>query len=148
MKKLKTCTTIEEFWHIYSHLARPNELPPSIDYHFFREGIVPLWEDAANQKGGKWVVRMKKGLGNRCWEDILLAVLGDQFGLRDEICGVVMQCKLQEDVLSIWNRNASDRNIRLRIRDVLKEALSIPFNHLLEYKAHDQSIRNTLKNNR
>ncbi len=36
--------TVEEFWSVYSHLMRPNDLPSSINYHLFREGIAPMWE--------------------------------------------------------------------------------------------------------
>ena len=37
---------VEQFWSIYSHLKRPTELPSSINFHLFREGITPMWEDA------------------------------------------------------------------------------------------------------
>lgn len=35
---------MEEFWQQYSHLTRPNDLPSSINYHLFRDGIAPVWE--------------------------------------------------------------------------------------------------------
>ena len=61
--------------------GRPGDLPPTYDYHLFREGILPAWEDPANANGGKWILRFKKGLASRMWEDTLLAVIGDHFGL-------------------------------------------------------------------
>jgi len=54
---------VEDFWAYYNHLVRPNDLPTSIDYQLFREGVSPLWEDPVNKNGGKWVVRLKKGDG-------------------------------------------------------------------------------------
>lgn len=33
-------------------------------------------QDEANKDGGKWIVRLRKGLASRCWENLLLALLG------------------------------------------------------------------------
>lgn len=49
--------TVEQWWSMYSHLVRLNELPPHTDLHLFKSGIQPMWEDQANSKGGKWVNR-------------------------------------------------------------------------------------------
>ncbi|EFX01274.1 translation initiation factor [Grosmannia clavigera kw1407] len=98
--------TVEEFFTIYRHLKRPSTLPLVSDYHFFRTGIRPIWEDAENRKGGKWIVRLKKGVVDRYWEDLLLAIVGDQLGdSGDEVCGVVLSVRNGEDILSIWTRN-------------------------------------------
>lgn len=144
IKKLATFNTVEAFWSCYSHLQRPGDLA-SIDYQCFREGIVPLWEDDANQEGGKWVIRLKKGMANRCWEDTLLALIGDHFHLGEEICGLVISTKYQEDTLSVWNRTSNNRTVILKIRDVLKKILRIPVNEALEYKAHNAAIRHNLQ---
>ena len=69
---LGTTETVEDFWRLYVHLRRPvDERPTVCDYHVFREGIRPMWEDDANKDGGKWIVRLKKGLVARFWEDIV-----------------------------------------------------------------------------
>lgn len=36
-------------------------MPPGSDYHLFKQGIEPKWEDSANAKGGKWVFNFKRG---------------------------------------------------------------------------------------
>jgi len=38
-----------------------------------------MWEDEANQRGGKLILRLRKGLASRCWENLVLAMLGEQF---------------------------------------------------------------------
>lgn len=78
---LATYFQIEEFWALYSHLRRPNELPNVSDYHLFKEGIRPVWEDDSNKEGGKWIVRLKKGLASRYWESLvsLAAVLSADY---------------------------------------------------------------------
>ena len=71
---LGTTSTVEDFWRLYVHLRRPvDERPTVCDYHVFREGIRPMWEDEANVNGGKWIVRLKKGLAARYWEDVVSA---------------------------------------------------------------------------
>ena len=52
-------------------MVRPNDLPNTSDYHLFKEGIKPMWEDDANRWGGKWLVRLKKGLASKYWEDLV-----------------------------------------------------------------------------
>ena len=46
----------------------------------------------------------------------LLAILGEQFIVGDEICGVVISIRPNEDIISLWNRTASDTSITSRIR--------------------------------
>lgn len=55
--------------------------------------IYPLFQDEANQKGGKWLVRLRKGLVSRCWENLILAMLGEQFMVGEEICGAVVSIR-------------------------------------------------------
>ena len=112
---LATMPSVESFWSVYSHLKRPSVLPTVSDYHIFRKGVRPVWEDEANKKGGKWVIRLKKGVADRYWEDLLLAIVGDQFAeAGDEVCGAVLSVRSGEDVLSIWTRIDGGRNIKIR----------------------------------
>ena len=63
---------VEDFWRLYVHLRRPVDDRPTVcDYHVFREGIKPMWEDESNVNGGKWIVRLKKGVAARYWEDLV-----------------------------------------------------------------------------
>ncbi|KAI4163630.1 MAG: hypothetical protein LQ342_002664 [Letrouitia transgressa] len=107
--------SVEDFWSLYTHLKRPSSLPSVSDYHVFKKGIRPVWEDEENKRGGKWIVRLKKGVADRYWEDLLLAVVGDQFAeAGEEVCGVVLSIRSGEDVLSVWTRIDGGRNIKIR----------------------------------
>lgn len=113
--KLASISTVENFWTIYSHLKRPSQLPSVSDYHIFKEGIRPVWEDEANKRGGKWIVRLKKGVADRYWEDLLLAIVGDQFmEAGEEVCGAVLSVRSGEDVLNVWTKNDGGRNVKIR----------------------------------
>lgn len=112
---LAPISTVEGFWEVYSHLKRPSSLPTVSDYHIFKKGIRPVWEDEANKRGGKWIVRLKKGVADRYWEDLLLAIVGDQFAeAGEEVCGAVLSVRSGEDVLSVWTRIDGGRNIKIR----------------------------------
>ena len=113
-------SSVEAFWTVYSHLKRPSTLPSVSDYHIFKKGIRPVWEDDENKKGGKWIIRLKKGVSDRYWEDLLLAIVGDQFAeAGDEVCGAVLSVRSGEDVLSVWTRIDGGRNIKIRYVDTI-----------------------------
>ena len=139
MHGIATVRTAEEFWEIYGHLKRPSTLPVVSDYHLFKKDIRPIWEDDVNRKGGKWVVRMKKGVADRYWEDLLLALIGDQFSeAGDDVCGAVLSMRNGEDILSIWTRTDGGRV--LKVREIMKHVLNFPPNTRVEFKSHDSSI--------
>ncbi|KAJ3270035.1 Eukaryotic translation initiation factor 4E type 2 [Borealophlyctis nickersoniae] len=138
IKKLGSFSTVEEFWGVYSRVKRPMDLPNISDYHLFKAGTRPIWED--NLNGGKWIVRLKKGLASRYWESLVMAIIGDQFDVGGEICGAVISIRHSEDILSLWNQSADDGRVNLRIRDTMKRVLNLPANCIMEYKAHKSSV--------
>ncbi|XP_046552638.1 eukaryotic translation initiation factor 4E type 2-like isoform X1 [Haliotis rubra] len=141
LKLVASFASVEQFWMYYSHLVRPGDLSGHSDYHLFKDGIRPMWEDSANKSGGKWIIRLKKGLASRCWENLALAMLGEQFMVGEEICGAVVSIRYQEDILALWNRTAYDQVTTSRIRDTLKRVLNLPPNTIMEYKTHTDSIK-------
>ncbi|KAL3945258.1 MAG: hypothetical protein SGBAC_000669 [Bacillariaceae sp.] len=143
IKTISIVTTVEEFWSAYNFLRRPNDLPTTTDYHFFREGIKPTWEDSNNAKGGKWIIRLPKGLASRYWEEVILALIGGQFtGVPDgEICGIVVSIRYSEDILGIWNKTSADTIAVERLRDAIKKVLQLPTFANMEYKPHQNSIQ-------
>lgn len=141
LKLVGVFNTVEKFWALYSHIVRPSELGGHGDFHLFKYGIKPMWEDEANRDGGKWIVRLRKGLASRCWENLILAILGEQFMVGEEICGAVISIRYQEDIISVWNKTSSDQATTIRIRDTLKRVLNLPPNTIMEYKTHNNSLR-------
>lgn len=141
IKKIVEFSTVEGFWICYCHIVRPSSLPSPTDIHLFREGIRPLWEDSANCNGGKWILRLKKVVSGRFWEDLVLALVGDQLDYVDDVCGAVLSIRFNDDILSVWNRNASDQKAVMALRDSIKRHLKLPPTYLMEYKPHDASLR-------
>eukprot|EP01088_Endostelium_zonatum_P018522 TRINITY_DN5979_c0_g2_i1.p1 TRINITY_DN5979_c0_g2~~TRINITY_DN5979_c0_g2_i1.p1 ORF type:complete len:225 (+),score=51.79 TRINITY_DN5979_c0_g2_i1:58-732(+) len=152
MKKIGTFNTVEGFWQYYSHLTQPNNLSSDdttaqIDYYMFKDNIQPKWEDEANSKGGKWILHIKKGLASKYWEDLLLAFIGEQFPHGDEVCGVVVSVRYLEDIISVWSRNADNKDARFAIRETLtKSVLNLPqpqtgTTNYWEYKPHSTAMK-------
>ncbi|KAJ4418451.1 hypothetical protein N0V82_005530, partial [Gnomoniopsis sp. IMI 355080] len=137
---LAEVATAEQFWAVYRHLARPSALQPVSDYHLFKKGVRPIWEDEENRKGGKWLVRLKKGVADRYWEALMLALIGDQFhDAGVEICGAVVSVRNGEDIISIWT--ASKEGKMIRIRDTFRKILQLPANTKIDWKVHEESIQ-------
>jgi translation initiation factor 4E len=140
IKKVASFSTAEEFWQVYGHMTHPTE--SAIDYHLFRAGVKPVWEDPANRRGGKLVIKCRKGLGARYFEAAMLAMIGEQFGeLGDDVMGIVLSVRNQEDALAVWTRNADDHDATEKIRDVLKKTTRVPAFVPIDFKRHEINDR-------
>ncbi|KAF5336001.1 hypothetical protein D9611_006325 [Ephemerocybe angulata] len=166
IKKISAFGSVESFWSLWTHLAPPSALQPTTDYLLFHSSIRrPVWEDPLNINGGKWIIRLRKGVADRLWEDLVLAVVGDLFddcrtatgngngeaegdstsseaGGDDmpEICGCTISVRQSEDIISLWNRVEADKQCRDKIRDTLRRVLNLPPSTIMEYKTNTDSM--------
>mmetsp|Transcript_24239 Transcript_24239/g.76263 ORF Transcript_24239/g.76263 Transcript_24239/m.76263 type:complete len:201 (+) Transcript_24239:80-682(+) len=60
LRTVYTFSTVEDFWCLYNNIVPPSRLPHGADFHLFKEGIEPKWEDAKCAQGGKWNVPVPK----------------------------------------------------------------------------------------
>ncbi|KAK0182298.1 hypothetical protein PV327_000450 [Microctonus hyperodae] len=141
LKLIGRFATVEQFWAIYSHLVRPSELMTYADFHLFKNGIKPMWEDVANRQGGRWAVTLRKGLVDRCWENLILAMMGEQFMVGEEICGAVASIRFQEDKICVWNKTSSDTATTGRIKETLRRVLQLPADVSMDYKPHNDRLK-------
>ena len=142
-------TSVESFWSVYSHMKRASKLPVGCDVHMFESGIRPMWEDPANKAGGKWLIRLKKGVLQILWERLIVSIIAGDFravGLSpDEITGCVASLRHGEDVISIWNRTSSNPEVSESIKQKFIDVLKIPKDTILEYREHDASIAHSAR---
>jgi translation initiation factor 4E len=132
IKKIASFSSVESFWGLQTHLSPPSALLPTTDYLLFHAGVRrPVWEDPLNRAGGKWIVRLRKGVADRIWEDLVMGVVGDMFdecgtqgegedGGWPEICGCTISVRQSEDIVSLWNRVDGDAKVREKIRCVFR----------------------------
>mmetsp|Transcript_13158 Transcript_13158/g.26133 ORF Transcript_13158/g.26133 Transcript_13158/m.26133 type:complete len:205 (+) Transcript_13158:20-634(+) len=151
LQTLYTFGTVEEFWGLHSNIASASELASNSNYHLFREGIQPAWEDPRNAQGGKWVLTIKKNLRgdlNHWWLLVCLSLIGET--LEDDICGAVVSVRNKVDRISVWTATARNSevvgNIGQQLRTLLRASTSAAS---LEYQSHsDASHSNSSFQNR
>ncbi|PPQ82530.1 hypothetical protein CVT25_007139 [Psilocybe cyanescens] len=102
--------TVEEFCRYFNWLKPPSKLEKNSNYHIFKSGIKPMWEDPANANGGKWVLTMKNNpaLLDRCWSWLAMALVGEELEDGDEICGAVVSLRSKVDRIQVWTRGKDD----------------------------------------
>ncbi|UZJ52119.1 hypothetical protein CBS101457_001439 [Exobasidium rhododendri] len=111
LKMLGVYTSVEAFMSIFSTLRRPSQLERNSNYHLFKNGIKPMWEDAANQKGGKWIITIKttnSALLDRSWMWLVLALIGEELDENDDVTGAVVSTRSKGDRIALWIRNKTD----------------------------------------
>ena len=52
-----------------------------------------MWEDETCKEGGRWVIKIPKAHTNKVWEDLVYAMLGEQFTQENEVLGLVLGIK-------------------------------------------------------
>ncbi|CAO3649155.1 unnamed protein product [Mucor hiemalis] len=89
LKEIISVDTVEDFWSTFNNVAKVNHLGPNSNYHLFKQGIRPEWEDESNAEGGKFGIQFPKNKAgdaiNHYWMNLLLAVIGEQFATHEEI---------------------------------------------------------------
>ncbi|EAR98737.2 eukaryotic translation initiation factor 4E (macronuclear) [Tetrahymena thermophila SB210] len=142
LKKIGSFSDVDDFWKYYQHMARPDKLPEGTTFYCFTEGVMPMWEDAANVGGGRFQMRVKIKYSNRFWEDLLLGLIGNQCEFNSYINGISLQAKdPQHIVIQIWvkdrNKNESiDTGIKNFIMSIyqLNEDSSIEYRDFAKQK--------------
>ncbi|XP_054423983.1 eukaryotic translation initiation factor 4E type 1B [Pteronotus mesoamericanus] len=147
--------TVEDFWAMYSHIQLASKLSPGCDYALFKDGIEPMWEDARNKRGGRWLVSLAKQQRHieldRLWLETLLCLIGESFEeYSREVCGAVINIRAKGDKIAVWTREAEHQTGVLHIGRVYKERLGLSAKTIIGYQAHADTATksNTLAKNK
>ena len=92
-----------------------------------------MWEDEAHKQGGRWSLKVDKGYANKIWEDLLLALIGEQFESANEITGVTLNIKPKFDSFQVWNRSGRDPQVIESIKNDLVRLLGLSSNIEMDY---------------
>lgn len=144
-----------------NNITPTSELGLKADYHLFKKGIRPEWEDPQNKHGGKWSYSFKDKRSvpiDDLWLHAQLAAIGETLENDgdDEVMGVVVNVRKGFYRVGLWTRSvgkgnksrSSDQsfqileNIGRRFKDVLrlKEADIVEFSGHTD-SAHSGSTR-------
>jgi len=144
MMKLGSFDTVQQFWRYYSFMKRPSKVDEACDLMLFKSGIRPLWEDESNRDGGRWSIRVKRHNTDRYWENAIMAMIGEQFMVGNEICGMQLSLRYPYDQLSVWHRNSGDKYVVKKIGESLRRILHLPQGQgsgpQMDYRAHNDAI--------
>ena len=77
-------------------------MPYGTFMHVFKTGIKPVWEDESLVEGARFSMKLQKTHTSKYWEDLLLALIGENLGSEDLVAGLVMNLKPQTDKIAIW----------------------------------------------
>lgn len=179
LKEVISFNSVEEFWGIYVSLVlaiscaapvhllilflRQNNITPASelaqksDYHLFKSGVRPEWEDSQNKHGGRWAYTFKGSKAqDDTWLNIMLAAIGEM--LEDEndneVMGVVVNIRKAFWRVGLWTRTAgqapkgrkdeaadpAESRKRLeRIGKRFKDVLQLPPQEAVEFSGHADS---------
>jgi translation initiation factor 4E len=165
LKEVIVFDSVEEFWGIYNNIAPVSDLAMKSDYHLFKEGVRPEWEDPQNKHGGKWSYQFKDKRSvdiNELWLQTMMAAIGETLEEEDddEVMGVVVNVRKAFFRIGVWTRTIGKsipgrgdgdvsggkgrspekgQKILLQIGKRFKEILQLPPNETVEFSGHTDS---------
>eukprot|EP01137_Pigoraptor_chileana_P009910 Opistho-2@58835 len=146
LKRIIDFDTVEDFWAVYNNIVPASRLATGSNYHLFRDGIQPKWEDSQNKYGGKWVWMIpkttKKEKIDEYWLYTMLSVIGesmDEHG--NEVCGAVVSIRKPQSRLAVWTRTSDNQATAESIGRRFKEALCAGVVVTLNYQVHNDALR-------
>eukprot|EP01038_Epipyxis_sp_PR26KG_P015142 gene15142-20394_t len=146
LQKIGSFDTVEGFWKLYCYLKRPSVLDSNINLYLFRDGpgLMPMWEAFPN--GGCWILKVKKrkdsgaSVLGKIWQEMVIAAIGEGFEEPD-VVGISVCIRKNEDLISVWNCDNRNDEIRFRIGEKMKQILDLEPSTIIEYKHHSDSLQ-------
>merc|ERR1711935_498591 len=139
LKRITTIEYVEDFWAVFNNVPAATALVTGSNYHLFKDGIRPTWEDVQNENGGKWVFQYKDRkerfkMLDTMWLHTMLGMIGETFADNSEITGAVISVRKGVDRIAMWTRTASSAEEQKRIGAQFKEIMGVSTK--ISYQAH------------
>jgi translation initiation factor 4E len=146
LHKVGSFDTIESFWKLYLYLKRPSALESNVNLYLFRDApdVAPMWE--CFPKGGCWILKIKKkrdsgaSVLGKMWQDMVFSAIGECFEEPD-VVGISVHIRSREDLISVWNRDNTNEDIRFHIGEKMKQILDLDPATMIEYKHNATSMQ-------
>ena len=105
------------------------------NFHFFLEGIAPMWEDPMNKLGGRLTISLPTNLLDTCFTTLVLLLVGSIVEIdalptaesHGGICGVVASRRSRGDRIEVWlgGPEEPDKAWVERVKGVLAKELGM-----------------------
>ena len=143
VKKIADFDNVNDFWKIFQHMKKPENLQSGIEFHLFKNDIKALWENKKKKKGGRVSIKLKKDSSSLVWQEIILNFIGDNFNdkVKEEINGIVISIRKEFNFLQVWFKTYEKNNIN-EINKNLREILQIPNEVELDVKPFSKQNEN------
>lgn len=154
-----------ELTKLQNNIAPTSELALKSDYHLFKEGVRPEWEDVQNKHGGKWSYQFKEKRNvpiDELWLHVMLAAIGETLEEEDdgELMGVVVNVRKGFYRIGVWTRTIGKsipgggdgdvaggkgrstekgKEVLMNIGRKFKEVLKLPASEVVEFSGHTDS---------
>ena len=139
--------SVEGFWRLFNNFELLSDFPIGMSLNFFKKDVKPLWEDPANDGGGRWYFGLEKTRLpqyniqiQETWIYILLSLIGNTIDAHNLICGAVVSVRERETRFMIWTRKGEVSQI-MDIGKALKKNLR--YCTRLSYRKHSDRRRTT-----
>ncbi|MCJ1440342.1 MAG: eukaryotic translation initiation factor 4E [Stictis urceolatum] len=165
LKEVVTFDSVEEFWGVYNNIAPTSQLAVKSDYHLFKRGVRPEWEDPQNKHGGKWSYsfREKRNVPiDEFWLYVMLSAIGETLENQDdgEVMGVVVNVRKGFYRIGVWTKTVGksipgagegdvaggkgrsadkSKQVLMGIGAKFKEVLKLDPNEAVEFNSHTDS---------
>ena len=100
-RKITTFSTVTDFWRVLNSAQ-----PISTGYYFImKAGILPIYEDPANEKGCIWSFRIKRAKLEDIWLRVAVHMIGNTlYSVRDEVNGISVNPN--NTVIKVWLKSS------------------------------------------
>lgn len=148
-----------------NNITPTSELALKSDYHLFKKGVRPEWEDPQNKHGGKWAYGFKDKRTvpiDELWLHTMLAAIGETLEEDDdgEVMGVVVNVRKGFYRIGLWTRTVGKsvpgggdgdvaggkgrspekgKEVLMGIGKRFKEVLRLRDNEVVEFSGHTDS---------
>ena len=148
-----------------NNISATSALAVKSDYHLFKKGVRPEWEDPQNKHGGKWSYsyREKKNVPiDENWLAVMLAAIGETLENEGdgEVMGVVVNVRKGFYRIGVWTKTVGksvpgggdgdvaggkgrspekSKEILLNIGRNFKEVLRLEPSEQVEFSGHTES---------
>jgi len=124
MRTVYTFATVEEFWCLYNNIITPSHLTHGVDFHCFKEGVKPKWEDPRCINGGEWKLSVLRKDLDTFWLHSLLAIIGEQLPHSELVLGVGISVRDKgRDRVVLWTDQADQESEQIALARAWKDLL-------------------------
>lgn len=160
-------TLTDDVW-IQNNITPVSELALKSDYHLFKKGVRPEWEDPQNKHGGKWAYQFKDKRAapiDDNWLHLMLAAIGETLETNEddgEVMGVVVNVRKGFYRLGLWTKTVGksipgggegdvaggkgrsaekSKDVLMNLGRKFKEVLQLNAGEQVEFSGHTESAR-------